>query len=124
MKKPDLLVLIAVWELVTAFFTLIGLAVLVMIGFQVEALFLRDLEFNFSGPFFYFGLAVGAMTLLAYLIISIAGASGLLANRDFGRVTSLAHGVISLLFFPIGTVIGVLQIVYLTRADVRDFFKN
>ena len=26
-------------------------------------------------------------------------------------------------FFPIGTVIGALQIVYLTRADTREYFK-
>lgn len=124
MKKPDLLVIVAVWELVTAFFALIGLAVLAMIGFQVGALFLGDFDLKLSGPFLYFGLAVGAMILLAYLVVSIAGASGLLAERNFGRVTSLVHGVISLLFFPIGTVIGVLQIIYLTRADVRDFFQN
>lgn len=48
---------------------------------------------------------------------------GLLSGREYGRVLSLIHGGLSLLGFPVGTVIGVLQIVYLTKADVREYFK-
>ncbi len=61
--------------------------------------------------------------MLFYLIAALAAGIGVLSGREYGRILSLVHGDIGLLFFPVGTIIGVLVIVYLTRADVREYFK-
>ena len=106
------------------FFALIGISAIIIAALQSQPWWFRQVpDFDFSGPWIYFGLAIGGLFLLFYLVAALAAAIGLLSGREYGRVLSLIHGGISLLFFPVGTVIGVLQIVYLTRADVREYFK-
>ncbi len=124
MKKPDMLLLIAIWEFITAFFALIGLSALMILAFQDRAWwFGQNVDFDMTGPWIIFGLAVGSIILLFYMIAALFAGIGLLSGREYGRILSLVHGGIGLLFFPVGTVIGVLEIVYLTRADVREYFK-
>jgi hypothetical protein len=123
-KKPDLLVLITIWEFFTAFIAFIGLSAIIMVALQQRTWWFRQgVDFDLAGPWIYFGLAVGGCLLLIYLAAALAAGIGITSGREYGRVLSLVHGGIGLLFFPVGTVVGVLQIVYLTRADVRDSFK-
>jgi hypothetical protein len=123
-KKPDLVVLVAIWEFFTAFAAFVGLGFIILLAFQPRTFwFGQNVDFEVSGPLIYFALVVGGFVLLFYLIAALAAGLGVLSGREYGRVLSLAHGGIGLLFFPVGTVIGVLEIVYLTRADVREYFK-
>jgi hypothetical protein len=48
----------------------------------------------------------------------------LLRGKEWGRVLSLVNAALSLFSPPIGTAAGVLSIIYLTRADVRAYFKS
>ena len=124
MKRPDLIVLIAVWEFLTSLMSFIGLGAIVVVGLQTRTWSMRqNVDYDLYSPWIHFGLIVGAGLLLIYAAAALAAGIGLLTGREYGRVLSLVHGGLSLLFFPVGTVIGVLQIVYLTRADVRVYFK-
>jgi len=116
MKRPDLLILIATWEFFTAFSVLLGLGYIIILAFQEPTGW-----FRLDGAFLIeFGVGI---ILLFYLIAALFAGIGVLSGREYGRVLSLVHGGIGLLVFPVGTVIGVLQIVYLTRADIREYFK-
>jgi len=117
-KKPDLLILIAIWEFITAFFALIGISAIAVFvipdairpwwGLEVGAIF---------------GLSIGILVLLCYIGIAIAGGMGLLRGKEWGRIVSIAHAALSLFYFPIGTVIGILSIIYLTRPEVLEYIK-
>ncbi|AKG53345.1 hypothetical protein DGWBC_0669 [Dehalogenimonas sp. WBC-2] len=124
MKKSDLLILIAVWEFITAFFSLVGLGGILMLALQSQSWWMqRGVDFDLSGPWIYFSLVIAGLVLLLFMAVALAAGFGLLGGREYGRIMSLVHGGISLLFFPVGTVIGVLQIVYLTRSDIKEYIK-
>ena len=89
MKKPDVLVLIAIWEFITAFFALIGLTAIIILAFQERSWWSDP---NIDWPWIYFGLAVGGIILLFYLIAALFAGIGVLSGREYGRVLSLGHG--------------------------------
>jgi hypothetical protein len=43
-------------------------------------------------------------------------------GKEWGRITAIVHSALSLFSIPIGTVIGVLSIIYLTKLEVKEFF--
>ena len=130
MKRPDLIVLIAVWEFLSALGILIG------IGAVASAFF-------FAGPwmgtcwwdvgdmwgmprfggFAIVGLGIALLVMVAYFIIALMGGIGLLQGKDWGRILSIVHAALSLFWVPIGTVIGILVLVYLTKSEVREYFE-
>ena len=119
MKKPDLLVLIAVWEFITAFGALIGIGAIAIFAFP-DAI---DDMLGSAIPGAIFGLSIAILVLICYISIAIAGGVGLLKGREWGRVLSIAHAALSLVSFPIGTVIGVIIIMYLTKSEVTGYFQ-
>lgn len=119
MKRPDLLILIAIWQFITAFIAIIGVCLIAVFVFP-----------DAVGPLWgqaltgvIFGLSISILVLLAFIGIAVAGGIGLLKGQEWGRVLSIVHAALSLFTFPIGTIIGVLAIVYLTKADVTEYFK-
>jgi len=70
-----------------------------------------------------FGVGIVALFLLVYLVFCVAGGVGLLKGKEWGRILSIVHAALSLLWFPIGTVIGVLILVYLTKPEVKEYFQ-
>jgi hypothetical protein len=125
MKKPDLLILIAVWQFITAFVEL-GL------GFSFIAIFALP-DFSGSGQSFdsmgwqdQMGMTVFILLWLCFMALSVAGGIGLLLKRGrkWVRTVSIASNVISLFLPPVvGTIIGILTLFYLNRQDVRDYFN-
>lgn len=125
MKKPDLLILIAVWQFITAF-AAIG------IGFTVIAIFAMP-DFSGSGQSFdsmswqdQMAMTVFILFVLCFVALAVAGGIGLLLNRGhkWARTVSIVHSALSLFLPPIiGTIIGALGIIYLARQDVRDYFN-
>ena len=119
MKRPDLLILIAAWQFITAFLALIGICAIAVFAFP-----------NVIGPLWgpaltggIFGLSVAILVLLVFIGIAIAGGIGILRGQEWGRVLSIVHAALSLFAFPIGTTIGILVIIYLTKSDVSEYFK-
>jgi hypothetical protein len=131
-RKPDLLVLVAIWQFLTAFAAFIG--VLAIIIFAIPAATGRwgwDMwggawsgypggQFPVAGAIF--GLSIAIFVLVCYMAVGIIGGIGLLVSKEWGRIVSIVHEALSLMCVPVGTVIGALSIVYLTRTDVRDYF--
>lgn len=121
MKKPDLLLLIAIWEFITAFLAfIISICAIAIIAFPHA---IRPWWDWWPGAGAILGLSIGVLVLLCYIGIAIAGGMGLLGGKEWGRVLSIAHAVLSLFWFPIGTAIGVLSIIYLTRTEVTEYIK-
>jgi hypothetical protein len=118
MRKPDLLILVAVWNFILAFFMLIGIFAVAFIGLPAA---LMD-TVGIDRTAVIFGISVGIIVMLALLIIALAAGIGLLQGKNWGRVMSIVIAAAGLLGFPLGTVIGVLIIIYLGRQDVKDYF--
>jgi len=120
MKRPDLLLLIAIWEFLTAAFALIGIAAIAVFAFAAVNTYVYDI---YSRNAAFFGLGVAIFILGVYVVVALLGGIGLLAGREWGRITSIVQAAISLLMFPFGTAVGILMLIYLTRADVRAYFS-
>jgi len=122
-KRPDLLLLVAIWQLLIAFLFLIGIAAISIFAFPVA------IGISLYGPRIFdvgavFGLSIAILFLLGCIGLSISGGIGILMEKAWGRIISIINAVLSLFYFPVGTVIGVLVIIYLTKADVREYFEG
>ena len=119
MKRPDLLLLIAIWEFLTALFAFIGV---IFIGlFAFPHVFTLWGDARIGGVF---GLSVAVIILMAYLGLSVAAGVGLLTGKEWGRITGIVHAGLSVLNVPIGTVIGILVLVYLTKPEIKEYFET
>jgi hypothetical protein len=52
------------------------------------------------------------------------GGIGLLKGREWGRILSIIHAALNLLWVPVGTVIGVLILIYLTKTETQEYFTG
>jgi hypothetical protein len=77
--------------------------------------------------------AVGVLAIIAtvimfiFLIIaipSIVAGIGVLMRREWGRITALVVGVLSLVDIPIGTALGVYTIWILMNDEMRPLFQG
>jgi hypothetical protein len=118
MKKPDLLILIAIWEFVTAFLATIGIAVLAAFAFPPTMHM-----WNISRAGAIFGMSLGALALVLFVALAIAAGIGLLLGKAWGRTMTIVHSALSLLNIPIGTIIGALALAYLFSANVKAYFE-
>ena len=130
MKKPDLLILIAIWQFITAFGALIGIAAIAVFAFPAVTGYWDTGSWGGMGwrdgmMGGVFGLSVGILFLLCFLAFAVAGGIGLMLNRgrEWARIISIVHSALSLFAIPIGTIIGTLSIIYLVKQEVRDYFN-
>ena len=120
MKRPDLLLLVAIWQFLNAFFCIIGLAAITIFAFP-EALGFRYGPANIGS---IFGLSIAIFVLLCCIGLSLAGGIGILKAKSWGRIICIVNAILSLFNIPIGTVIGILVLIYLTKPDVREYFEE
>ena len=113
MKRHDGLVLIAVWDFLTALWLLIPVVAIAIFAFP---------DTDDAGG--YFGLSIATMVLLSLLGISLAAGIGLLTRKEWGRILAIVHAAMSLIVIPLGTIIGALSLVYLTRSEIREYFAT
>jgi hypothetical protein len=114
LRRPDLLLLIAIWEFISAFGVLIGISAIAVFAFP-----------SVSGEIgAIFGLSIAVFVLVCYMAMAISGGIGLLMGKEWGRVIAIVHSVLSLFSIPFGTVIGALCLAYLLRKDVKDYFNR
>ena len=119
MKKPDLLILIAIWEFLTALGAFIGVIAIAVFAFpQVTMLG------NIARVGGLFGLSVGMVLLLAYLALSAIAGIGLIMGKEWGRISAIIHAAVSLLRIPFGTIIGILALIYLVKPEVKEYFQT
>jgi hypothetical protein len=71
-----------------------------------------------------FVLSIAVLTLTCYLGTAVAGGIGLLQGKEWGRIVSIIHAALSVFWIPIGTVIGILTLIYLTKSDIQAYFEG
>ena len=133
MKKPDLLVLIAIWEFITAFMAFIGIVAIAVFAFPAVLGVWGTIDWGYSYGMMgngdmprvgaIFGLSVAILFLLCFLALAVLGGIGLLTGKEWGRITAIVHSALSLVMVPVGTVIGILSIIYLVKPEVKDYFN-
>jgi hypothetical protein len=126
MRRPELVLLVAVWEFITAFFAFIGLMAVVLVGFTaVISEYRYGVGMDRTGYIgALFGLSVATLILVIYIVISVTGGIGLLRGKEWGRIVSIVHAGLSCFAIPVGTIVGILTLIYLTRTEVRDYFTR
>lgn len=117
MKRPDLLILVAIWEFLTALGAFIGICAISVLAFPTAGEMWGAPQVGVL-----FGLSVAVLVLLCYIGIAVAGGIGLLNRKNWGRILSIVQAALSLLWIPIGTIIGILILIYLTGSEVRQYF--
>ena len=120
MKRPDLLLLVAIWQFFSAFLYLIGIVAIAVFAFP-EALGFRYGPANVGS---IFGLSIAIFVLLCCVGLSLAGGIGILKAKSWGRIIGIVVAVLSLFWIPVGTVLGVLVLIYLTKSEVREYFES
>ena len=135
MKKPDSLILIAIWEFFTVFAAFIGIATIAI--FAIPAVLGNWMNWEYNNGYWMatsldwaeirktgvvFGLSVVIFLIVCFIVQAILAGIGLLKGKEWGRITAIVHSALSLCWFPVGTVAGVLAIMYLTRQDTKDYF--
>lgn len=92
------------------------LQILASLGTIAAGFFIGAIIPVFGGAFGLFIIAIGVITLL----IAIA----LFTGRNWARLLNIVFAVIDLINFPIGTIIGIIFLIYLTRPRVVAYFKQ
>ncbi len=70
---------------------------------------------------------MGALLLLfggLSLVFSLVIAFGLLMGKRWGRSAMIFNGLFDLFLPPVGTVFGIISIVYFMRSNVSDYFND
>ena len=119
-KRSDLLLLVAIWAFFSAFLYLIGIVPIAAIALP-EALGFRYGPGEFGAVV---ALSIAIFVLLCAGGLSLASGIGILKAKSWGRVISMVVAVLSLFWFPVGTVLGVLVLIYLGKAEVREYFES
>ena len=123
MRRPDTVLLIAIWQFLNAFLCTIGIAAIAIFAFPGALGHYSVVKMGIDiGAIF--GLSIAILVLLCCIGLSVAGGIGLLLGKAWGRIVSIVNAVINLLNIPIGTVIGVLVLIYLTRSEIRGYFEG
>ena len=117
MKRPDMIVLIATWQFLSAIVPVIGVTAIFLFAMP----FINDLtDIAYTGAMF--GIVISIILLGAFAVISIAGGVGILTGKEWGRMMSIVQAALCLIGIPIGTIIGVLIINYLGKPEVKEYF--
>jgi hypothetical protein len=74
------------------------------------------------GGFAIIALGIAMLIMVAYFILALMGGIGLLRGKEWGRILTIIHAALSLFWVPIGTVIGILILIYLTGSGVKEYF--
>lgn len=137
MKRPDLLILIAVWEFITAFFAFVSIAFTTTFiiffahsdldnwryywGYNNNRVVWNNTDIPRVSIIICFSVVI--LILLCYMVLAIISGIGLIKGKEWGRISGLVHSAISIVAAPvIGTVIGILSIIYLVKPEVKEYF--
>ena len=115
MRRSDALILIAIWEFLTAVPPFIGIIAISVFAYPAVI----D-EGSVGGVF---GVSVAMLFMLAFFGLALMAGIGLLTRKEWGRILAIVHSALSLFFVPFGTIIGVLSIVYLVTSQTRGYFR-
>ncbi len=125
MKRPDLLILIAIWRFLTAFFTISVMIAAAATQFP-ELVELAIASENYAQGLIFallFIFIIITLVMLALGSLSFAVGIWLIKGKTRGLVLAIVFAVLDLIWIPIGTIIGVLSLMYLLRPEVKEHFR-
>ena len=61
--------------------------------------------------------------MIAYFILALLGGIGILQGKEWGRILSIVQAALSVFWAPVGTVIGILILIYLTKPELKEYFS-
>jgi hypothetical protein len=118
MKRPDGVIVIALWYLLVAFG--MGIAALTLLVIPIPAVW-----FNTEGidrMWAMWGLGIGLVLVAAPSILALITGIGLLKLQGWARWLALGLALLMLFAFPIGTLAGMFTIWYLLQDSVKAAF--
>ena len=118
-RRPDEVLIIAIYHFFEAAMLLLGLLGIGVAGFAI--LFAAANEPEIVIPLGF--LAIGAMFLVLFAILNVAVGWGLLRMQNWARWAAIILSVLRLPNFPIGTIIGGLIIYYLVQDKAKALFE-
>jgi hypothetical protein len=119
-SRPESHILLVVWQFVAAFFWLVGVGAAAVFafpfspGYEGSSVEIGDI----------FGMIAGTMFLLGCLGVSLASGVGLLHKKSWAQVVSIVSSALSIFLVPIGTVAGILALIYLLKSRTRDYLNG
>ena len=118
MKKPDGVIVIAIYYLLFALVFLIASCAVLFALVTALASIYEPVGAIWAA----FGIGIGLLFCLIFLAGSVMAGWGLLKMKHWGRWAAIVLGGLQLLGFPVFTVIGGFIIYYLLRDDVVAAF--
>jgi len=116
MKRSDGITVLSVYHFLVAALSVLG--VCASLGILLIVIF--NQEWYQADTYIVLGLAA-VFFFIAVIANAVAGWA-LFKMLEWGRWLSIALGVLSLLLFPVGTIIGGVTIWYLLQPAVKDSF--
>ena len=116
MKRSDGITVLSVYHFVVAALSVLGVCA------SLGGLLIFMMSRNWYAPNVYVALGIVAVLSFITMIAHAAAGWALFKMLEWGRWLSIALGVLSLLLFPVGTIIGGVAIWYLLQPAVKDSF--
>jgi len=116
LKRPELLIAIVIWRFIAASMLSVGI-----IAIAVSAIPAAVADAD-TGALFV--LSISIIVLLALISLSVVAGIGLIKGKSWGRTLAMVNAILELFWFPIGTTIGVLTLIYLFRQEVKEYFAT
>jgi len=119
-KRPEGIVLLAIYHFLVAVPGIIIGILILIIPVPAVAMSVNDVVGLTAA---LTGLALAVLLTGGLGIVYLIAGIGLLYMQNWARWLAIALAVLSLLFIPIGTVIGAIVLVYLFNEPVRRLFE-
>jgi len=120
-SRPDNVTLIAIYHFIGAALGLIGALALMVFAMLPVLFYVREPR---AVGWSLLAIGIGAIAAGVFGIVDLVVGLGLLQMRKWARWAAMALAVLGLGGFPVGTVIGVLILVYLLGDDGRQAFEG
>ncbi len=121
MKRPDGVTIIAIADFLLAGLMTLGACAILMTMASIAA----TADGSGGEPAIAVGfISIGLLATVASVVVSLLAGWGLWKLKEWGRWLTIVLAIISLLGFPIGTLIGGLVIWYLLKPEVALAFGS
>lgn len=82
------------------------------------------LMIQFSLKFAHLLIGIGSTVVIILGIIQLLIGIGFLSGNNISRIITIIFSLFDLLLFPIGTIFGLIMLIYLFTPGVREYFGN
>ncbi len=123
MEKPQHLLLVAIWQIFCAVIAFLGILTLIL--FMVFMwVGVPTTDPDIPSVIFLLFAGTGLFFVLVYFIISLVAGIGTIKGASWARNLGIVQAVLNILNVPVGTIIGILIIMYLVRPEVTQYFQG